>query len=398
MSYRKNKLTYRVFCSHSSDYPQNDLDKIKAVCSELSTSQSSADFEFQDMYTGQSSDRKTKESLLNDASRSDVFFRLLHDVYGEGTKDEYDVAKKKLGRDSVYTFIRTDSDKSKNLFAELKTEEGSGTIIDYSDLDYFKRRVSDELSKYRDARNKNRWWRRIIAAFVIIGLLYIFSDGINKLIYRKPQPDPIVPAEIEDKSRDSFNERIVNAEALLHQKKYSPARDSLNVLKGACNPKWNKERIRIDSLLLLIPSDLPPYRPEPPALNPPSDKPSTPVVEDNTYEIVGGQSSLRGYLSNSIMNVLPRLSKPSDDKKERWTITIKQDLSALEIPKIIESDEYQIEIEYGINVKDNLTGKVILENTVTTRGRSPASQEDAKKHSRQLAAQEIAEQIKQCIQ
>ena len=394
MSYRKNKLTYRVFCSHSSDYPQDDLDKIKAVCSELSTSQSSADFEFQDMYTGRSSDKKTKESLLNDASSSDVFLRLLHEVYGDGTKGEYEEAKKKLGRDSIYTFVRTDSDKSRQLSAEIKSEKGSGTIIDYSDLDFFKSKVKDELTKYRDARKKNRWWRRIIAAFVIIGLLYIFSDGINKLIYRNPQPDPIVPAEIEDKSRHSFNDRIANAEGLLLQKKYSPARYSLNVLSGACNPEWNKEKSRIDSLLLLIPSDPNPRPPVPPA----SILPTTPVVEDNTYEIVGGQSSLRGYLSNSIINVLPRLSKPSDDKKERWTITVEQDLSALEIPKIIESDEYQIEIEYGINVKDNLTGKVILENTVTTRGRSPASLEDAKKHSRQLAAREIAEQIKQCIQ
>ena len=83
---------------------------------------------------------------------------------------------------------------------------------------------------------------------------------------------------------------------------------------------------------------------------------------------------------------------------ERWTLNITPDMSILEVPKLIDSDEYMVDIEYGITIKDNLSKKVIHESTISTRGRSPASIDDAKKHSRQLAAQEIAIQLKKSIQ
>lgn len=87
MSYVNNKITYRFFCSHSADFPEGDLDAIKAVISTLNNEESSANFEFRDMYTGQSDDNKTAASLIKEANRSDIFFRLIHEEYRKGKKE-----------------------------------------------------------------------------------------------------------------------------------------------------------------------------------------------------------------------------------------------------------------------------------------------------------------------
>ena len=126
MSYVNKKITYRVFCSHSADYPEGDLDAIKAVISTLNNEESSANFEFRDMYTGQSDDNKTAASLIKEANRSDIFFRLIHEEYKKGSINEYKAykaAKKK--RMKVFTFARVDTDKAKALSDSLKAESGS---------------------------------------------------------------------------------------------------------------------------------------------------------------------------------------------------------------------------------------------------------------------------------
>lgn len=233
---------------------------------------------------------------------------------------------------------------------------------------------------------------------LIISILFLLYAIINNRKTPSEEPTlPEAPKGLIDSAQIKFNDRIKYAEKLVIEKHYIAAGDSLNVLKSICRPEWSKEMATIDSLLRFVPSILPPS-PNLSGLSPGPQPKITTTIEENTFEIVGAQSPLRGYLSNSIKEAIPGISKPSEGRKERWTITIEQDLSAIEVPKIIESDEYMIDVEYGFSVKDNQTGKTILENTLSTRGRSPASLEDAKKHSRQIAAQVIAQQVKQLIQ
>ena len=249
--------------------------------------------------------------------------------------------------------------------------------------------------------NKKNHLLHIIVALLLIalGILLLLNwDKINKFIYRPIHEED--PAPVVDSAGVALNQGIDKADSLICLKQYDKARVILDDLKKECPDEW-PEMCKIDSLSALATTSMR-FQGQQEQKKGKNDGQAAVVdedtIEDNTFEIIGAQNPLRGYLSNYIKKGISRLSKPSDGKKERWTVSIEQDLSALEIPKIIESDEYQIDIEYGIKVKDNLTGKVILENTVTTRGRSTASLEDAKKHSRQLAAEEIAEQIKQCIQ
>lgn len=225
---------------------------------------------------------------------------------------------------------------------------------------------------------------RVLIFCAIVLSFYFAWPLIDGLISNKPK----VTAEqkeqpIPEPYRTDLEKRISNAEVLVAKKKYQQALDSLKAIKAECPSDYIDLVYKIDSLIKIVSTP-----PTPPAQ----------VVEDNTYIINCGSNALRGYVSNCIRDVLSELSKPKDGNMERWTLNITPDMSILEVPKLIDSDEYMVDIEYGITIKDNLSKKVIHESTISTRGRSPASIDDAKKHSRQLAAQEIAIQLKKSIQ
>lgn len=436
MSYHNKKLTYIVFGAHGPDYPKEDRDAIIEACHDLSDPKSSADFHFKDMYSGASNDGKKKESLLEDARKADVFFRLLYQVYGDNTKDEYEEAKRTHRSDAIYSFIRTDSEESKQLFESLKKQKNSGTIIEYTDSDVLRNRVRRELDKYRDSHRKtaNRWW--LLAVPIIALIIYLSSDYLNDVLHRErmlfnssidaieeliDQKEysrandslKVLDFECKDKweqektrirkmqglvtkylldehERNTFNLRLGNVKALFRLGKHEQARDSLTLLRNNCRAEWTQEKKAIDSLLSLSSP-----RPVPPG---PIVTTNATLIEGRTFEVYGVQNPLRAGIVSAIQMEMPSLGKPSENKKEQWSITIEINPEFTEVPKIIESDEYMIDIEYSFSVKDNLAGKTVFENTFSTRGRSPASLEDAKKHSRQLAAHEIAQQIKQFIQ
>ena len=400
MSYVTHKLTYRVFCSHTADYPQEDLNTIQAVCAKLSNEESSANFEFRDMYTAISDDEKSAKSLIGIANKSDIFLRLIHEVYGSGSRREYiDYQKAKKKRMKVFTFIRVDSEKAKELAEDLKASDTSGAIKEYDSLGILENEVKNELEKYRDEQNALRNKKKKLTAptlfiliLAILALLYWKQGSADKNGVNVPAVE-VFPPEGDNDELSSFKGKIDEVESLIHRGDSARAKSLLDSLSLVCKDDWDEEKHRIDSLKrLLLPTP-----PSPPNLPGPS-KPSASIIEERTYEIIGVKNPFRGYIVSSINNILPNVSQPSSGMKERWTISVEQDLSVQEIPKIIDSDEYMVDIEFSILVTDNQTSKRVFENSFSTRGRSSASIEDARKHSHQLAAQEIAEQIKPFMQ
>lgn len=393
--------TYKIFLAFCSDFP--DIDTVKLGIDDANDTGSTARFEWTISSKGICDDDKSQNTILKELEDCDILFRLVYKKYPSeetGTGKEFRAAKSSgIPR---YTFVRTDTGESKQTYDKLCIADGddTGYIYDYTSTDGdngLRKLVTTSLIAFRDKRALEGGARfpSVLAIIVfIISLLFLLYALTRKMQPEEPTPTE-APKALIDSAQINFNDRIKYAEKLIIEKHYIAAGDSLNALNSICRPEWSKEKATIDSLLRIVPSILPP----PPNLPGPGPRPkNTTTIEENTFEIVGAQSPLRGYLSNSIREVLPELSKPSEGRKERWTINIEQDLSVIEVPKLIESDEFMIDIEYGFSIQDNQAKKTILENTLSTRGRSPASLEDAKKHSRQLAAHEIAQQIKQFIQ
>lgn len=358
---------------------------------------------------------QSADSLKNDAYRAHAVFTLVDGDISPRIRDWYKQQIKKVQKEAkdrqipMPIFWDTSSAESKANCEAFHRGNDSDYILKFNSLEEFRRIVAKQLEQLsgrwaaminggqavptlesNSLRRKKRWFISSIVFLAIAIAVYMLSPYIPDLFRHSKEggDTPVVPIQ-EDKARESFKARLLNAESLVARKLYTPARDTLKLLRSICRPEWGEEKVTIDSLWRVLPSIPPP---------PPPLPPDSTIIEENTFEIVGAQSPLRGYLSNSIKEAIPGISKPSGGRKERWTITIEQDLSAIEVPKIIESDEYMIDIEYGFSVKDNQAEKTVFENTLSTRGRSPASLEDAKKHSRQIAAQEIAQQVKQFIQ
>lgn len=328
-----------------------------------------------------------KESL-NEASkrqvRIPVFWNISTEEYkknfkefcNSGSKHDYDK------RDKLYPYDTLEIEPNAN--APLRPQVAS-LLIQLANkwaAMINREETIPTLMSNRIRRNKRKKALIITTAFIIaLGLLFYF----------------LWPRIKDVRDKKAFGQRLANVEALISEKQYEPARDSLNILDSLCAPQWQDLREHIKKLKESIPS--------PPIFEPGvryeqrHDIPS-PIakrIEDNTFEVIGVESPLLGYLCKSISTVIPNIERPSEGSTERWTISVEQDVSILEVPKLIESDEFMIDIEYSYYLKDNISGKKILENTISTRGKSPASKEDAKKHSRQLAAEEIANQIKDII-
>lgn len=228
---------------------------------------------------------------------------------------------------------------------------------------------------------------RILFKWAILGVVIAFvffvlcwCSARNK---RSATVKPIV-----DVHKEQFQRRITNAEDLIHQEQYAPARDSLNVLKGACKPEWSEEKAKVDSLLDTIPAT--------PFVGTPSSRSGSSAYSDkahsgkvdgnnpqmtlsynsNAYEIqyIGAGSDFKTLIQQSIESVssLRRI----EGKNALWHIMITE----LRSERGIDDGDFFVNVTVNVDIVNNQTGVHLPQLEpfkVLPPAYSPISYEDA---------------------
>lgn len=337
---------------------------------------------FQDLQNKGQTQSSIKKSMLNLREKYDelIFLLLVDGELGEGQENEYShiqtingnlPADKKFHIHALIKWFEGCSDKS---YPQLmnKKDETKPVCEWYKDDDNFERLVYEMLDGVASSKSPKapNFWRNVLIGLIsIIALLILIIPNVDKIkdVIFHPKQEVCVAED--------------STVTILPITPGTPGGQAQGESNSSTPPDNNpgSRQDEIDEYSHTVPPL------------------TSRRIEDNTYEVTGVESPLRGYLCKSISSAIPNIERPSEGSTERWTISVEQDVSVLEVPKLIESDEFVIDVEYTFSIMDNISGKVIFENTISTRGKSPASKEDAIKHSRQLAAEEIANQIKDII-
>lgn len=203
-------------------------------------------------------------------------------------------------------------------------------IIEYNSLDELRKEAYKKMKELRsrciskiDRRRKVptilsvivKKIIRLVIILLIAVLIWKKSGSIHLLLF--PDKKPVVPEiELIDSSRLSFNDRIAYAESLVAQKQYTPALDTLMILKEICKIEWADEIKKIDSLKIIVSDNL---RPVPPVISQ-----RTSYIK-NGCMVLSNNPDIVSYVRGKLIDESSlSLSFPTNGKTE-WQVNIKED-------------------------------------------------------------------------
>lgn len=117
------------------------------------------------------------------------------------------------------------------------------------------------------------------------------------------------------------------------------------------------------------------------------------VMAPNTFAVTCDDELLRAGISDAVSQVLPSLSQSVDTSKAQWTISVKRHV-VQEIPKMIDSDALQVDVDYTVDIINNANNKK-SSRLLPIRGRSIIqNRDDAIRNANEEATKEIANILK----
>lgn len=230
------------------------------------------------------------------------------------------------------------------------------------------------LMSNRIRRNKRKKALIITAAFIIaLGLLFYF----------------LWPRIKDVRDKKAFGQRISNIEALISDKQYGAARDSLNILDSLCTPKWQDLKEQIKKLKESFPTT-PSPDPEPiqePKLNLQSTAHTHQIIK-NGCVIISDNQDLESILRKNLGNADLSLVFPEKGIPE-WKIEIRETVDST-----IFTDEdvkfYRAQVTIFADIKKGNAIETLSAKKICNGQLSHTSSTNT---AREKAADDISEQI-----
>lgn len=275
-----------------------------------------------------------------------------------GSKDEYDK------RDKIYPYGALEMEPGANAPLRPQVESILIQLANKWATMINRKETIPTLMSNRIRRNKRK--KALIITAAVILLIYFLWPRIK---------------DVRDKK--AFGQRISNIEALISDKQYGAARDSLNTLDSLCTPKWQDLKEQIKKLKESIPN--------PPAPHPGSDVlpiPDPPQITKGgcliTSENPNIASMLRANIGNANLGVVF-----IEDGIPEWKIKIRENVdSTIFTDEDVTFYRAQVtlfaDIEKG-NAIETLSAKKICNGQL--------SHTSSTNTAREKAADDISEQI-----
>lgn len=246
-------------------------------------------------------------------------------------------------------------------------------IIEYNSLDELRKEAHKKMKELRsrciskiDRRRKVPTILSVIVKkiirWVIILLIAVLiwkkSGSIHSLLF--PDKKPVVPEiELIDSSRLSFNDRIAYAESLVAQKQYTPALDTLMILKEICKIEWADEKQRINHIISIIPTDF---------THPQKSVSTTKPEKDNTLQnnktnqirYLENGYSISGVDENFETLICHQIESSSDlrqypGKEVQWSVQ----LSEIRNERGVDDGDFFVDFSVTVSIVNNKTGQAL---------------------------------------
>lgn len=281
-----------------------------------------------------------------------------------GSKDEYDK------RDKLYRYDTPEIEP--DAIAPLRPQVESILIQlanKWATMINRKEKIPTLMSN-RIRRNKRK--KALIITVAVILLIYFLWPRIK---------------DVRDKK--AFGQRISNIEALISDKQYGAARDSLNILDSLCTPKWQDLKEQIKKLKESFPTT-PSPDPEPihePKLNLQSTALTHQIIK-NGCVIISDNQDLESILRKNLGNADLSLIFPEKGIPE-WKIEIRETVDST-----IFTDEdvkfYRAQVTIFADIKNGNAIETLSAKKICNGQLSHISSTNT---AREKAADDISEQI-----